>query len=285
MEKTTRFAPSPTGLLHAGHAFAAKFAAGAGDRMLLRIEDLDQTRCRPAFEQAILEDLQWLDIKWEMPLLRQTDRLTAYDEALARLRALDLLYPCICTRKEIEAEVVAMGSAPHGPVNGPLGVIYPGTCRHRSADEIENAVDSGRAPAWRLKAAEALARTGPLTWSEDGEPPQAVDITAFGDIPLARKDTGTSYHLAVVVDDAFQGVTLVTRAEDLKASTGLHRLLYALLDLPEPRWRHHPLITDEHGKRFAKRNQSVTLKSLREAGWTADQLWESLTGGTSFSLT
>lgn len=272
----TRFAPSPTGLLHLGHAFAALYAADlaarSGGRFLMRIEDTDRTRARPEFETAIEVDLAWLGLSWERPARRQSEHLGDYSKALERLKALGCVYPCFCTRKEIEAEFAASVSAPHGP-DGP---IYPGTCRAVSCDERTARLARGERHAWRLDVAKACAIIGrAITFEELGAGPEgergpiAVTPHAFGDFVLARKDAPVSYHLAVVVDDALQGITLVTRGNDLFAATSLHRLLQDLLKLPVPRYSHHRLITDAHGKRLAKRDQAMALRTLREQGVTA----------------
>src|SRR5690242_3332127 len=270
----TRFAPSPTGYLHLGHAFAALTAARSGERFLLRIEDIDTTRCRPEFEAAIFEDLAWLGLDWEKPVLRQSERFDAYRAALDALSGRGLLYPCFCTRAEIAAEIARASEAPHGPE----GPIYPGTCRHLSESERAARLASGVAYALRLDSAKAAAETGALTFEETGAGPHsehgiiAVDPRLFGDVVLARKDTPASYHLAVVVDDAFQGVTLVTRGNDLFAATHIQRVLQALLELPVPRYAHHKLILDENGRKFSKRDSAVTLRSLRASGATSEAI-------------
>jgi len=275
----TRFAPSPTGNLHLGHAFAALTAhqhtkSSQGGRFLLRIEDIDGSRCRPEFEQAIYEDLGWLGLPWELPVLRQSDRFCAYRWALENLDSQGLLYPCFCTRSDVLAEIRRAAEAPHGP-DGPL---YPGTCRNLSRDERQARVNSGAVYALRLDTAKAAARTGALSFEEMGNGPDdergtiAADALLFGDVVLARKDTPTSYHLAVVVDDAFQGVTLVTRGNDLFTATHVQRLLQALLGLPVPRYAHHRLILDERGQKFSKRNSAVTLRHLREQAVTPEQI-------------
>ena len=252
----TRFAPSPTGLLHLGHAYAALIARQAGERFLLRIEDIDTGRARAEFEAAIFEDLAWLGLDWEKPVLRQSERSAAYEEALGRLDAMGLLYPCFCTRKDI----AAAGGAPHGD-EGPL---YPGTCRglHR---------ERAGSYALRLDAAKAAAMTGPLDFVEHGRP-VCVDPSKLGDVVLARKEMPAAYHLAVVVDDAFQGVSLVTRGEDLLSATHVQRLLQALLDLPAPAYAHHKLILDAQGRKFSKRDASMTLRELRANGVTAGEI-------------
>ncbi len=262
----TRFAPSPTGLLHLGHAYAALFAAQAaeGGRFLLRIEDLDQGRARPAYEAAIERDLTWLGLDWPRPVMRQSERQAVYAVALEWLRAAGLVYPCFCTRAQIRAEIAAAGQAPQGP-EGPL---YPGTCRGLDPGEVAERLQAGEAPAWRLDVASAAARAGTLTWVDRGRGLQRAEPGLLGDVVLARKDLGASYHLAVVLDDAAQAITLVTRGEDLFAATHLHRLLQVLLGLPEPEWWHHRLIADESGKRLAKRDDARSLEHLREQGWT-----------------
>jgi len=275
MPETTRFAPSPTGCLHLGHAYAALFAAEQADggRFLIRLEDIDATRARPEYEEAIFEDLAWLGLSWEKPVRRQSDHFDDYRAALGQLEAKGLLYPCFCTRREIQDEIARAGNAPQGP-DGPL---YPGTCRHLDADERQKRLASGDAYALRLDVNQALQLIGtPLTFTELSLGEIIANPTIFGDVVLARKDTPASYHLAVVVDDALQGITLVTRGEDLLSATHLHRLLQHLLHLPVPRWHHHRLITDEAGKRLAKRDDARSLKSLRESGWSPNRVREEL---------
>jgi glutamyl-Q tRNA(Asp) synthetase len=276
----TRFAPSPTGHLHLGHAFAALTAARAGERLLVRIEDIDTTRCRPEFEKAIFEDLAWLGLDWETPVLRQSDRFDAYRAALVRLQAQQLLYPCFCTRAEIAAEIARASEAPHGPE----GPVYPGTCRHLSEDQRQARIASGAPYALRLDSQKAASIAGALTFEEQGSGPKgehgviAVDPLLFGDIVLARKETPASYHLSVVVDDAFQGVTLVTRGNDLFSAAHIQRVLQALLGLPAPLYAHHKLILDETGKKFSKRDSTATLRDLRANGITPDQIKMQLFG-------
>ncbi len=232
---------------------------------MLRIEDIDSGRCRAEFETAIIEDLAWLGLHWEQPVLRQSSRFDAYRAALNTLDAQGLLYPCFCTRKEIAEEIARSIEAPHGP-EGPL---YPGTC-HKLSDDVRKArIASGEQYALRLDAAKAAKRIGSLTFT-DHQKQFAVDPLLFGDGVLARKDAPASYHLAVVIDDAFQGVTLVTRGEDLFPATHIQRVLQALLRLPEPHYAHHRLILDANGKKFSKRDQAVTLRSLRESGVTPE---------------
>jgi glutamyl-Q tRNA(Asp) synthetase len=275
MPETTRFAPSPTGWLHLGHAFAALFAAREADggRFLIRLEDIDATRARPEYEEAIFEDLSWLGLSWEKPVRRQSDHFDDYRAALSQLEAQGLLYPCFCTRREIQDEIARAGNAPQGP-DGPL---YPGTCRHLDAAERQQRLASGAAYALRLDVSKALKLLDvPLTFTELSSGEITADPSIFGDVVLARKDTPASYHLAVVVDDALQGITLVTRGEDLLPATHLHRLLQHLLGLPVPRWHHHRLITDETGKRLAKRDDARSLRSLREACWTPERVLDVL---------
>lgn len=267
-QTVTRFAPSPTGYLHLGHAYSALLsfdaARATGGRFLLRLEDIDTTRCRPEFDAGILEDLGWLGLQWETPVRRQSEHLGDYRAVLARLEADGLLYPCFCTRKEIQAEVASSPSAPHGPD----GVLYPGTCRSLSTLERQERINAGAAHCLRLDMAAATRRTGPLTWHDRAAGPQEARPQVFGDVVLARKDTPTSYHLSVTWDDALQGVTLITRGQDLFEATHVHRLLQALLDLPVPEYHHHGLLTDETGRRLAKRDRALTLRALREAGET-----------------
>jgi glutamyl-Q tRNA(Asp) synthetase len=270
----TRFAPSPTGLLHQGHAFSAltafEAARAAGGRFLLRIEDIDTTRARPEFEAAIYEDLAWLGLAWETPVRRQSEHWADYRAALDQLRAQGLLYRCFRTRKEL---MEAIASAPHGPErNTGFGPLTP-------EDEAARLAE-GRPYAWRLSLARARERVGegfgPLEFVEEGEGPQgetgviAADAAPQGDVILARKDVGVAYHLAVVVDDALQGVTHVVRGNDLFEATHVQRLLQALLGLPTPTYRHHRLLMGPDGKRLAKRNGAQSLRELRERGVTPE---------------
>jgi glutamyl-Q tRNA(Asp) synthetase len=268
-ETVTRFAPSPTGWLHLGHAYAAKVAHDQarqeGGRFLLRFEDIDFTRVKPGYYEAIEEDLRWLGLDWEGSALRQSGRTAAYAAALEDLRRAGVAYPCFCTRREIEEEVARMVSAPHGPE----GALYPGTCRRLSEDERNARLAAGQQPAWRLDAMKAAEIAGGLSFTDSRHGRIPVNPGLLGDIILARKDIGTSYHLAVVVDDAFQEVTLVTRGEDLLPSTHVHRLLQALLGFPEPIYLHHALVVDENGVRLAKRHDAFSIRSLREAGFSA----------------
>jgi glutamyl-Q tRNA(Asp) synthetase len=258
---TTRFAPSPTGLLHLGHAHAALFAQRAGGRFLLRLEDIDRIRCRPDYAAAVLEDLAWLGLHWEAPVRVQSAHFPEYAAVLAGLEARGLLYPCFCTRAEIAASV----SAPHGPE----GALYPGTCRALTPAQRAEKQAAGLPYALRLDIAAALRAVPAALWfDEAGEGRLRCDPASFGDVVLARKDTPASYHLCVCHDDALQGVTLVTRGVDLKPATQLHRLLQELCGWPAPRYAHHALLLGADGKRLAKRDQAPTLRALRQAGRT-----------------
>ncbi len=282
-----RFAPSPTGLLHLGHAYSAltafEAARDAGGTFLVRVEDIDTTRARPEYEAAIFDDLAWLGITWEQPVLRQSERFGAYQAALDDLKVRDLIYPCFCTRKEINAAM----SAPHhdGSATGPDGPAYPGTCRALPVDAARLA----HAPyALRLNMRKAVASVGgagivkKLSFKELGKGPNGerkkvnLDpgylIESCGDIVLARKETPASYHLSVVLDDAFQQITHITRGQDLFAATFIHRLLQALFGRPTPLYRHHRLITDEAGKRLAKRDDARSIQAFRADGATPEDV-------------
>jgi glutamyl-Q tRNA(Asp) synthetase len=272
----TRFAPSPTGLLHLGHAHSALFAwrqaaAGAGE-CLLRIEDIDIGRCRPEFEIALKEDLAWLGLSWSEPVRRQSEHMADYRAALDRLAGEGLLYPCFCTRRDIADEIARSGVAPHLTPMGPDGPLYPGICRVLSAEERATRIAAGTPYALRLDVAKAMARVGTLQWHDRERGTFGATPEIHGDAVLARMDVATSYHLSVVVDDALQGVTLVTRGEDLLPATHLHRLLQALLGLPVPDYHHHGLLTDEVGRRLAKRDDARSLRSLREAGLSSAEV-------------
>jgi glutamyl-Q tRNA(Asp) synthetase len=280
VQTVARFAPSPTGLLHLGHAYSAwvgwRAARAAGGRFLLRIEDIDADRCRPEFEDAICEDLAWLGLDWDGPVWRQSARMPEYAAALERLQGMGLLYPCFCSRKDIRAEIARIAGAPHGP-DGPL---YPGTCRRLGAAERAARLAAGVPHALRLDvaraSARASARAGPLTWHDRAAGRQRARPETLGDAVLARRDLATSYHLSVVVDDAAQGVTLVTRGLDLFHATHMHRLLQALLGLPEPEYLHHRLLTDAAGQRLAKRTDAASIRALREAGRTPAEVLEGM---------
>ena len=275
MSVVTRFAPSPTGDLHLGHAYAAWFAgdlaARAGGRFLVRIEDIDVGRCRDDFIERNLDDLRWLGLAWEEPVVRQSRRMDLYGEALRRLADLGVVYPCFCTRKEIRAEIEASAGAPHA-VAPDGSAVYPGICRALDAAERDDRIAAGRPHALRLDATRARRLTGELSWTDGEHGRQAVCLDRFGDVVIARKEIATSYHLAVVVDDAAQEVTHVTRGEDLFEATHVHRTLYALLDLPVPLWHHHALCRDDQGRRLAKRQGAATIRSLRERGHSPDDV-------------
>ena len=257
----TRFAPSPTGLLHIGGVRTALFswlyARRTGGRFILRIEDIDTTRCRPEFEAAIMADLTWLGLDWDGPVWRQSERGAVHRAALDQLVAMGVAYPCFCTR----ADIAAAASAPHGS-DGPL---YPGTCRLLPPD-VRALRLASEAAAWRLDVAAALAITGPLQWHDAWAGPQQADPTAQGDFVVARRDIGTAYTLAVVVDDAAQGVTDVVRGVDLFEATHAQRLLQALLGLAVPHYHHHPLVLGSDGRRLAKRDAGETLAALQANG-------------------
>lgn len=272
MSFTTRFAPSPTGHLHIGHAFSAwtafRAACEAEGRFILRMEDIDTVRCKREFEPVILDDLIWLGLDWEEPVRRQSEHFDDYARVLERLEALGVIYRCFKTRREIMEDIAR---APHGP-----GEVYRGPSAPMGADEEADKVAAGEAFAWRLSLARCRDVLGPrfakLRYLEDDQGEQTANPDPLGDVILARKDVGTSYHIAVVHDDALQGISHVIRGEDLRAMTPLHVLLQTLLDLPTPVYRHHRLLLDENGERFAKRNKSVTLKSLRESGVSPDEV-------------
>ncbi|MFO6431720.1 tRNA glutamyl-Q(34) synthetase GluQRS [Erythrobacter sp. W302b] len=261
--QVTRFAPSPNGRLHLGHALSAivahDLARASGGQFLLRIEDIDGPRSRPELADEFRRDLAWLGLEWdEVPA--QSTRLASYAAAAEALKARGLLYPCTCTRKEIEAA---------GAVEGSDGLIYPGTCKRQPPDPA-------RPAAWRLDVAKAMAETGPLIWDDALAGSQAVDLSGLGDVVLLRKDLPASYHLAVTLDDAADGVTLVTRGADLFAASHVHRTLQALLDLPVPRWHHHPLLLGADGEKLAKRRGSPALAERRAAGEDGRMLAEQL---------
>ncbi|MGZ8311308.1 MAG: tRNA glutamyl-Q(34) synthetase GluQRS [Allosphingosinicella sp.] len=280
MQPVTRFAPSPTGQLHLGHAYSAllahDFARERDGSFLLRIEDIDPGRSRAEHVDAILEDLLWLGLTWDDEIIYQSERLDRYADALQRLRGQGLVYPCFCTRAEIAAEIEASASAPHG-VDGPL---YPGTCRRLAPPERERRLGE-RPHAWRLDVTAALAEagSGPLTWHDASAGSVVARPELFGDVVLARKDAPASYHLAVTVDDSALGVSDVVRGRDLFESTHVHRLLQALLDLPTPEYHHHALLLDASGRRLAKRQGAPTLASLRTAGVDPGELVERLRAG------
>ena len=271
----TRFAPSPTGRLHLGHVLAARVASdlarqSADGRFLLRFEDIDAPRVREEYYSGIGEDLTWLGLCWDGEPLRQTSRTAAYEVALEHLKKTGLVYPCFCTRREIQEEWSNMAAAPQGPE----GPVYPGTCRRLTRADSQDKIAAGVPHAWRLDSQAAFAVTGPLTFHDLRFGSVTVNPSLLGDVVLARKDIGCAYHLAVVVDDAFQEITHVTRGEDLLASTHVHRLLQALLGLPEPVYHHHPLVVDKEGKRLAKRCDALSVAAMRDTGMTALEVLE-----------
>ena len=261
----TRFAPSPTGFLHVGHAFSAfnawRRARRAGGRFLLRLEDIDPGRCRPEFAEAIQEDLAWLGLDWDGPVRVQSRHLADYRAVLDTLAERGLVYPCFCTRADVVREVSASAAAPHGPDGAPL---YPGTCRRLPQSERADRIAAGERFALRLDMTAAV-RPG-LDFQEEGQGRIVCHPERFGDIVLSRKDAPASYHLCVTHDDALQGVTLVTRGDDLKAATDVQRLLQALMGWKAPAYAHHRLLADADGKRLAKRDRAATLRSLRGSG-------------------
>ena len=268
--KVSRFAPSPTGRLHLGHAFSAVLGHGAaaesGGRFLVRVEDLDQGRSRAEFVDAIFADLAWLGLEWSEPVLVQSQRSAAYAAALERLRDLGVVYPCYCTRSDIATAL----EAPHGFQAG-----YPGTCLGLADDPARRAAEPH---SWRLDAAKAIAAAGQPSWSEGNQRCQP-DRGDFDDVILARKDAPAAYHLACVVDDAASGVTLVTRGADLRSSTPVQRLLQQLLGLPEPDYLHHPLVTHADGRRLAKRDEAPTLAAMRNGGADGREIATALRAG------
>ncbi|MEQ1755988.1 MAG: tRNA glutamyl-Q(34) synthetase GluQRS [Micropepsaceae bacterium] len=281
--ETTRFAPSPTGHLHLGHAYAAIQAAflakRTGGTFHVRLEDTDRGRCRPEFESGIFDDLNWLGLDYARPVRKQSEHFSDYTNALEKIQQIGCAYPCFCTRKDIEAEFVASLGAPQGP-DGP---IYTGTCRQLSIAERSVRISRGESHAWRMDANAAIRIVGKdFGFHEDGRGPAGehgfivASPDLFGDFILARKDAPASYHLAVVVDDDLQGITTVTRGNDLFASTHAHRLLQALLGLREPRYRHHALVRDAQGTRLAKRDQAASLRQMRAQGVTVGEIYEML---------
>lgn len=270
----TRFAPSPTGYLHLGHAHSALAAwhraRAAGGRFLLRLEDIDTTRCRPEFTAAIPKDLHWLGLDWDGPVRVQSAHFAEYGAVLEGLRDRGLVYPCFCTRADIARELAASAAAPHGPE----GPVYPGTCRLLPAAERALRIVAGTPFALRLDMGAALAAATPerLRFHDATAGWVAADPAAFGDVVLARKDVPASYHLCVTHDDALQGVTLVVRGRDLLAATHVHVLLQALMGWPTPDYAHHALLVDATGRRLAKRDRAATLRDLRAAGHSAAEV-------------
>ena len=277
-----RFAPSPNGYLHLGHALSvllnADLARGSGGRLLLRIEDIDIARCRPEYEQAIYDDLAWLGIEWERPVRRQSEHFEQYREALSRLQAMDIVYASFESRGDQARMISEGGSAQIWPRDPDGALLYPGRRDAMTDAERQARMNAGDLYALRLDMSAAIARAGALRWRDEGAGPRGesgvVDARpeAWGDVILARKDVPTSYHLSVVVDDALQGVTRVVRGQDLFWSTSVHRLLQSLLDLPVPAYRHHRLMLDTDGRKLSKSTQSTALRALRAAGVTPSQI-------------
>ena len=270
----TRFAPSPSGLLHLGHAYSALFAekeAKDGDgTLLLRFEDIDKERCDPKYEKQIEEDLSWLNIQWEAEPRRQSEHLADYSAALEKLRSLNIIYPCFLSRKELNEAL----SAPHNILAQTNTAAPLNTDQYLSESERDRRTNNEEPFALRLRMTAALKMVGPLHWDDIDKGPQIARPEIFGDVIIARKDIPTSYHLSVVVDDAIQGITTVTRGNDLFEATHLHRLLQELLNLQVPQYKHHKLLTDNKGERMAKRNKSITLQSLRLSGKKPANIFE-----------
>ena len=284
-----RFAPSSNGYLHLGHAYSAllnfAMARAAGGRLLLRIEDIDIDRCRFEYEQAIYEDLGWLGLTWETPVRRQSEHFPDYASALAKLSVQGLTYPCFCSRRDIMDAVARQTNWPRDPDGSPL---YPGICKHLSRDEQQRRISAGEAAALRIDMDAALAKAGRhLYWREMGPDLDARDVAAepslWGDALLSRKDIPASYHIAVVVDDALQGVTDVVRGEDLYMATGLHRLLQVLLDVPAPSYRHHTLLRDASGRKLSKSSRAKSIRALRNEGLSAAAVRDKLSPGLTFA--
>lgn len=286
MPTITRFAPSPTGHLHLGHAYSALFAAQAsGDinaPIILRLEDIDPGRSKQGYEDQIFDDLRWLGLRWHEPVRRQSQHMADYSAALDRLFDMDLLYPCFCSRAVIRREIAASSSAPHlvpaGPhiPAGPDGPLYPGTCRDLSNNQREDRKAEGQPFALRLNMAQAISIAGTLHWHDEDQGRLKATPEIFGDVIVARKETPTSYHIAVTLDDHQQAISLVTRGQDLFHASHVHRLLQNLLGLDEPRYHHHRLIEDDNGRRLAKRDNAATLMTMRANGTTAAQVRQSL---------
>ena len=272
----TRFAPSPTGKLHLGHAYSAlyseKIARENNGKFIVRIEDIDKTRCKQQYVDCILDDLNWLGVKWCDEVLIQSTRIEQYQLASKKLLSLGVLYPCFCTRKEIASNSDVANRKLHNENNS----LYPGTCRNLSGEEVSEKIRKGMPYSLRLNSAKAKEKVGKVYWSDHLSGLHEVDYDVMGDVVIVRKDIGTSYHLAVTVDDDFQGVNLVTRGLDLFESTHVHRVLQSLLDLDIPEWSHHELIRDSAGKRYSKSDQSLSLEKLRESGVSAKDIRKDL---------
>ena len=272
----TRFAPSPTGELHLGSAYSAwtgwHRAREAGGRFLVRIEDIDIRRCRRAYEASILADLKWLGFEWGGEVRRQSEHFADYGRVLDQLDRRGLVYPCFCSRAAIERELAASANAPHGQLQGPDGPLYPGTCRHLSVAERREHIAAGREHCLRLDSERAAGEAGPYHFFDESLGRIEGQPRLMGDFVIARKDTPTSYHLAVSADDHLQGVTLVTRGVDVLPSTHVHVLLQKLLGYAVPQYAHHRLLTDATGRRFAKRDRDMTIRAMRERGMSPTEV-------------
>ncbi|MFT3965399.1 MAG: tRNA glutamyl-Q(34) synthetase GluQRS [Sphingobium sp.] len=275
----TRFAPSPTGTLHVGHGWSAlmahDLARSTGGAFRLRIEDIDGARSRPEHVAGIMADLDWLGLRWDGPVIFQSERLPLYRAAVERLAAEDLAYPCFCTRADIAREIAASAAAPHGP-DGPA---YPGTCAALPAEERADRIAAGETHAWRLHMAEAMRRAGPLAWRDMDRGMIAADPLPFGDVVLSRKDAPGSYHLCATMDDAAMEISHILRGTDLREATHVHRVIQALLGLPAPLYRFHPLLLDDAGRRLAKRSGGLSLAELRATGADPARLAADLRAG------
>jgi glutamyl-Q tRNA(Asp) synthetase len=272
----TRFAPSPSGYLHLGHAYSAmlayRIAKENRGKFILRMEDIDKTRCKKIFEEAIFEDLAWLGLKWDNPVRRQSEHLSYYRAALQKLKHKKLVYPCFCTRSDIRTEIMSANEAPHESAR----FVYPGTCRLLPLNVQKTKMLNNENHAFRLDSQQATNFSKSLYWQEYSQGKIMVQPQYFGDIIIARKDVPTSYHLAVTLDDHIQGITLVTRGKDLFESTHIQRMIQSLLGLRVPTYRHHQLLRSSNGRRFAKRNHSITLRHLRKSGYSAASIWNAM---------
>ena len=268
----TRFAPSPTGHLHLGHIFSAFFAFEAskilGGEFIVRIEDIDPQRSRAHFEKSIFDDLDWIGIKYRKDIRRQSEKMSDYKAAIEELDRLNIIYPCFCTRSEIQAEILRAGNAPHGIDHS----IYPGTCRRLSKSEKEKKIKQNKNFAWRINIRAAAKKVGKLFWNDIRLGQHEVPVGIIGDVVIGRKDVPASYHLASTLDDHLQNIGLVSRGEDLVESTHIHRLLQSLLGLKTPVYFHHPLVLDSNGVRLSKRTRALTIKSMKAKGKSANEI-------------
>ena len=274
----TRFAPSPTGLLHIGHAYsalyAAKMAESTNGKFFLRIENIDQGRCKSEYEDAIIEDLTWLGLKWESPVYRQSDRLALYKSALQKLVSQNVVYKCFCTRGEIQNEIENIGRAPHLNIKDVKTSLYPGICKRLTFSEVNKNIQIGKPYAIRLNIQKAMKICPPLSWQDLKKGRQIAHPEIFGDVIIARKETPTSYHLSSTTDDHFQNINCITRGIDLFEVTHIHRILQALLGYKAPIYDHHDLVKDKKGARLSKRDKSITIQSLRRAGKSPGRIFE-----------